>query len=83
MRVDRDNYYIGQKYQGQKVLVILDAHEQHLEFYVQSQLVKTKPIRKQLYGILPIEDFVDVMLKEAESETRRLAGKRNLTRRHA
>ena len=83
VRVDRDNYYIGQKYRGQKVLVILDAHEKHLEFYIQSQLVKTKPIRKQLYGVLPIDDFVDVMLKEAESETRRLARQRKLTRRHA
>ena len=83
VRVDRDNYYIGQKYRGQKVLVILDAHEKYLEFYIQSQHVKTKPIRKQLYGVLPIDDFVDVMLKEAESETRRLARQRKLTRRHA
>jgi hypothetical protein len=80
--VDRDHYYIGQKYRGQRVLVILDAHEKHLEFYVQSQLVKTKPIRKQLYGVLPLDEFVDTMLKEAESETRRLARKRKLTRRH-
>ena len=79
--VDRDHYYIGQKYQGQRVLVILDAHEKHLEFYVQSQLVKTKPIRKQLYGVLPLDEFVDTMLKEAESETQRLARKRKLTRR--
>lgn len=83
VQVDRHSYYIGQKFRGRKVIVILDAYEKHLEFYIQQQLVKTKPIHKQLYGVVPFEDFFEVMLKEAESETRRLARQRKRAHRTA
>ena len=81
--VDRDSYYIGRQYQGQTALVILDAEQRHLEFYVQNQLVKTKPIKNLYQGSVDLADFVAVMLQAAESETRRLAYQHRLSHRVA
>lgn len=81
--IDRESYYIGKAYRGQTTIVVLDAQQRHLEFYVQHQLVKTQAIKNLYHGILNFEDFVEVMLKAAESESRRLERQQRLARRTA
>lgn len=74
--VDKHNYYIGKRYHGQRVLLVLDAPSQQFEIWCGDRLLKSKPIQGLFHGELPLEDYVEMMLQAAESEERRLRASR-------
>ena len=78
--IDKHKYYVGKHYSGHKVLVRLDATTRQFDIYCQEHFVKSYPIKGLFQGNLPFEDYVELMLVEAESEEKRLKAKRRLQR---
>lgn len=83
VNIDRQRYYIGKRYRGQRANIILDANERHFDIKVGNETLKPKPIRNLYEGSMNIDDFVDLMALEAQSEAKRLARKRRFSRRVA
>ena len=78
--VDKHKYYVGKRYSGHKVLCRLDATTRQFDIYCQDRFVKSHPMKGLFHGDLPFEDYVELMLVEAESEEKRLKAKRHFQR---
>ena len=67
-----DRYYIGKWYAGQQVLLRVDAPARQFEVWQSDHCLKRCPIRNLFHGELPLADYVDLMVKAAQSEEKRL-----------
>jgi hypothetical protein len=73
IQIDKHRYYIRRELAGRYVVCQLDAHRRVFKVLLDNQVIKMMPI-KELYD-QPLEFglYLDLMLKEAEAERRRLA----------
>ena len=71
--VDDDSYYVGKRLAGQYVLLRLDAPAQCFHVELGGKPVKDLPIKCLLGGRMAFEDYLELIIKQARSETRRLA----------
>ena len=68
LTINRQDYYLGRRLAGQRVTCWVNAAEKHFEIWQPERLIKTIPI-KGLYGkIMPFEEYVELMKREAHSE---------------
>jgi hypothetical protein len=73
IQIDKHRYYIRRELAGRYVVCQLDAHRQVFDVMFNKQFIKSMPI-KALYGeAIEFGDYLELMLKEAEAEWRRLA----------
>jgi hypothetical protein len=79
--VDNDRYYVGKQYAGQQVLLVVDAADKQFEIWHKNQRLKVCPIRHLFHGELALADYVDFMLRAAQSEEKRLKSKRTFQQR--
>jgi len=76
LQIDKHRYYIKRDLVGRYVVCQLDAQRRVFDVLMGKQIIKTIPI-KGLYGqVLDLNDYFELMLKEAESEQRRLTHRR-------
>jgi hypothetical protein len=80
IQIDKHHYYIRRDLVGRYVVCKLDAKRRVFDVILDNQLIKTMPIKGLYNEVLPFGDYLDLMLKEAESEWRRLAYKRSRRR---
>jgi hypothetical protein len=78
IQIDRSRYYVQRDLVGRYVLCKLDAHRQVFEISLDNRLVKTVPIRGLYHDLLEFGLYLDLMLKEATAEQRRLRRKQRL-----
>jgi hypothetical protein len=71
--VDDDSYYVGKRLAGQYVLLRLDAPAQCFHVELGGKPVKDLPIKCLLGGRMTFEEYIELIIKQARSETRRLA----------
>ncbi len=81
--VDNDHYYVAKRYAGQRVLLVLVAPLKHFAIWHDNQCLKVRPIRNLFHGELPLEAYVEHMLKASLSEEKRLKARRKLRHRLA
>lgn len=78
--VDTDQYYIGKRYKGQQVLLLVDAPAKQFEVWHDNQHLKRCPIDNLFHGELSLEAYIDHMIKAAQSEEKRLNARRRFQR---
>jgi hypothetical protein len=81
--VDNDAYYVGKRYAGQRVLLVVDAAEKCFEIWHNDQCLNTRPIRNLFHGQLPLADYIEHMSLAAQSEEKRLKARRRYQQRVA
>lgn len=78
--VDKNTYYIGKKYKGQRVLLRLDAETKQFIVFVGGKIIKQIDFTEKLLynGEMEFADYLELIQKEARSEARRLKLKRRV-----
>ena len=76
VQVDKHSYYIGRHLRGQLVQLQLDAEQKCFAVWCDKACVKHVPLKGLFHGRLPLADYIDTILNEAESEEKRLAYQR-------
>jgi len=74
-------YYIGKQWAKQTLVVRILPQEKELAVYDEVVLVKKVPMKGLYHGQMDLTDYVDCIMKEALSESRRLAVKRRQRQR--
>ncbi len=69
--VDNARYYIGKRYAGQPVMLVVDAPQKQFQVWLKRQPLKVCPIRHLFHGQLALDHYVDSMLQAAQSEEKR------------
>jgi len=78
IQIGRQRYFVRRDLVGRYVICKLDAYRRVFEILVDNRVFKTTPI-KELYNTeLEFGDYLELMLKEAEAEHRRLDRERRL-----
>jgi hypothetical protein len=74
--VNRETYYLSTQLAGQKVALVVDAPSASLDVMVRATIGKRLPIKGVLRGEMPLEQFITLILEQAQSEEQqRLARK--------
>lgn len=74
--VNRETYYVSTQLAGQKVALVVDAPGASFDVMVRATVSKRLPIKGVIRGDMPLEQFITLMLEQAQSEEqRRLARK--------
>lgn len=76
VNVDKNRYYIGQKFKGQKVWMRLHAETKQFEVILGEKIIKKMDIKGLYHGEMTFGDYFELIKKEARSEERRLNQKR-------
>ena len=76
LQIGGKRYYIAKSLAHQKVAVGVNRQEKTLAFYQAKTCVKTKKMRGLYQGKLPFADYIEIMLEEVWSESRRRDVKR-------
>jgi hypothetical protein len=69
--IDRRSYYVKQSLAGRKVVLVVNAPEQHFDVLLGREVVKSVPLKGLVGQPLSFEDYAARMLEEARSEYRR------------
>ena len=78
VQIDKHRYYIQRGLAGRYIVCKVNADRRGLDVIVDGKTIKTIPL-KGLYGEpLAFGDYLEMMMKEAEAEQRRLARNRHL-----
>jgi hypothetical protein len=78
VQIDKTRYYIRREFAGRYVVCQLDAHRRVFDVILQGKIIKAIPIKRLYDTSMDFEDYLEMMLKEAEAEQQRLARKRRL-----
>ncbi len=73
IQIDKQHYYIRRALAGRYVVCRLDAQRRVFDVMLDNKPFKTVPIKGLYDEILDFDVYLDLILKEAESEARRLA----------
>ncbi len=79
--VDARRYYIGRSYKGLRVLLHINAQEKVFVVHKADTEIKQVPIKGLAHGILPFDDYVDYIRRQARSEQNTAIYKRRLRKR--
>lgn len=71
VEVNRERYYIKQALRGQQVILVVDAYQHDFAVYLNRQRLKRMPIKGLHHRILPFNDYLALICKEAQTERSR------------
>jgi transposase len=71
IEVNHERYYIKQAWRGQPVILVVDAYQQEFAVYQGRHLLKRMPIKGLYHAVLPFDEYLDLICKEAETERSR------------
>jgi hypothetical protein len=75
IQIDKHRYYVRRDFAGHYVVCQLDAHQRVFDVMLDGKIIKTMPIKGLYDEPLEFADYLELVLKEAEAERRRLARK--------
>jgi len=78
IQIGRQRYFVRRDLAGRHVVCRLDAHRRVFEVLLENRVLKTTPIKELYDEVLEFGEYLELMLKEAEAERRRLERKRRL-----
>lgn len=76
VHVDKNTYYIGRHLRGQTVQLRLDAQQKYFTVWHDKACVKQVAIKGLYNEPLSLDEYVEMILQEAQSEERRLLSQR-------
>jgi hypothetical protein len=68
--VNQETYYVSTSLAGQKVAFVVDAKTASFEVVLGAQTLKRLPIKQVVRDELPLEQYIALMLEQAQSEER-------------
>lgn len=78
IQIDRQPYFIRRDLVGRYVVCRLDAHQRLFDIRLDNQVIKTVPIKNLYNEPMGFGDYLELMLKEAVVERRRIERERRL-----
>ena len=76
IQIDKHRYYVRRDLAGRYVVCQLDAHQRVFDVMLDGTVIKTVPIKGLYDEPLEFGDYLELVLKEAETEKRRLERKK-------
>ena len=76
IQIDKERYYIQRALAGRYVVCKLNADRRVLEVILDGKIIKAMPLKGVYDEPMVFGDYLDMMMKEAESEQQRLARNR-------
>ena len=70
VQVDKHKYYIGRAYQGRTVVLQVDAANKQFKVELANQPLKTLPMKGLEHGLMPFDDYLEFICKQAVSAWR-------------
>ena len=70
VQVDKRKYYIGRAYQGRTVVLQVDAAHKQFKVELANPPLKTLPMKGLEHGLMPFDDYLEFICKQAVSAWR-------------